>query len=489
MKYGCFMLLLAALALNVSCISDSPETALPDKALPEAVSPEAALPAAPEPSTAPEAPATTEPSAPPQPLTPPGPPAPPEPPAPPLKQTPPGPPGTNTPPPPGYTLPIEEVSTSRFGIVDVQQDIGEINSLGIRWDRPHPGPFIWGHLEPEKGNYDWREADEYIQMTQGFSFTTIATIWPFAAWDQAGWDDDITTSIIFEEEVGRGRRKPHDMDAYRAFVTALVERYDGDGQDDAPGLVYPVKHWEAGNEPSLQKGYATFFNGTPEDYLEILQTTCEAVREADPEAKVLHAGMAGLYENNITFWEPVFENGEQYFDIANIHCVEDPDALNVVPRFRELLAGYGIEKPIWVTEVQHNSRIGLEEHGELIVESYAVYFANGAEKIFYTMFNIPPFAPAQHQESALITGQDKRPGYHALKTLVLKLDRFTSAVKIAEGQYKFMVNGKPVYIIWGSGQLPGEINGEVIITDIYGEETTAGSSAIEPTDSPVFIEP
>ena len=72
--------------------------------------------------------------------------------------------------------------------------------------------------------------------------------------------------------------------------------------------------------------------------------------------------------------------------------------------------------------------------------------------------------------------------------MIEKLDRFTSAEKLAEGQYRFMVEGKAIYVLWGSGEIPGEIAGEALITDIYGKETRTDSSAIKLTESPIFIE-
>jgi hypothetical protein len=458
MKLGFFILLFAAILVLAGCTSETPSEPPPETTPSDM----------PETETVPEQPLppTGLPSEAPSPMRPP--------------------PGLTF---PDYTLPLEEVLASRFGIVDVKPDIGEINTLGIRWDRPHPGPFVWGHIEPEKGRYNWREIDEYLQLTQAFSFATLATIWPFAEWDQAGWGDAGDTSVIFEKELGKGRRKPHDMDAYRKYVSALVERYDGDGIDDVPGLIYPVKYWEAGNEPGLQEGFDTFFVGSPEDYLEVLKTTYQAVKEADPEAMVLHAGMAGPCEDRASFWRPVYEKGSDYFDIANIHSVEVIHAFSVVPDFVILLSEYSINKPIWVTEVQHSSAIGLEEHAYSITKSYISAFASGADRIFYTMFNIPDFAPEHHKIAALIVeGDKKRPGYYALKTMVSKLDPFTSVEKLTEGQYKFMVDGEPVYVLWGSGKIPEEITGEVLITDIYGEESRINSMTINLTDSPIFVE-
>ena len=85
----------------------------------------------------------------------------------------------------------------------------------------------------------------------------------------------------------------------------------------------------------------------------------------------------------------------------------------------------------------------------------------------------------------MLTG---RPAYYGLKTLIEKLDKFTSAEKLAEGHYRFTVGGKTVYVLWGSGEIPEEIRGEVLVIDIYGEETRTDSSAIELTESPIFVE-
>ena len=41
---------------------------------------------------------------------------------------------------------------------------------------------------------------------------------------------------------------PHDYDTLAQFMAAAVERYDGDGIDDAPGNIQ-IQHWELYNEP------------------------------------------------------------------------------------------------------------------------------------------------------------------------------------------------------------------------------------------------
>ncbi|MCD6358460.1 MAG: hypothetical protein J7L90_00630, partial [Dehalococcoidia bacterium] len=368
--------------------------------------------------------------------------------------------------------------------------------LGTKWDRPHPGPFIWGWVEQTKGEYLWQYPDQWVQRNQSKGFGTLATIWPFAVWDQAQWElPTATTVLVFEQEMGKSRRKPHDIDAYKEFVSALVERYDGDGIDDMPGLELPIKYWEVSNEPGMQSGFNSFFNGSPEDYLEILKATYQAVKEADPDAKVLHAGMAGMESWIVSFWEPIFKNGSQYFDIANIHSIGASDELNV-PQFSALLRKYNINKPIWVTEAQHRigqshsgKYISPEEHGQILVKSYVNAFACGVDKIFYTSFMAPPFDSPEFGQSALIESNGvKRPAFYAYKTLSQKLGGFTTAEKLAEGQYEFTVGGKILYVLWGTSSLPPEINGNVKITNIYGDEETTDAASLPLSDSPLFVE-
>ena len=31
-----------------------------------------------------------------------------------------------------------------------------------QWVRPHPGPFVWNHIESEKGKFFWEDVDKYV---------------------------------------------------------------------------------------------------------------------------------------------------------------------------------------------------------------------------------------------------------------------------------------------------------------------------------------
>lgn len=87
------------------------------------------------------------------------------------------------------------------------------------------------------------------------------------------------------------------LDRYQDFIRSLVERYDGDGLDDAPGS--PVaRYWEIGNEPDLsqsrrgQEDYGSCFGDSPEAYAAQLRAAYLGARAADPGAQILFGAVA-----------------------------------------------------------------------------------------------------------------------------------------------------------------------------------------------------
>ncbi len=82
-----------------------------------------------------------------------------------------------------------------------------------------------------------------------------------------------------------------ERDRYESYVRAMLERYDGDGVDDAPGLVYPVRVWQIHNELEAQwvtavdQGVTTW--ATPDDYAALLQFTAPIIRAEIPDAVIV----------------------------------------------------------------------------------------------------------------------------------------------------------------------------------------------------------
>jgi hypothetical protein len=89
---------------------------------------------------------------------------------------------------------------------------------------------------------------------------------------------------------GNSMAPPDDLADYAAFVGAVVERYDGDGADDAPGSP-TVRHFQLWNEPNLKNEWG-WRAPSPEEFVALLRAGATAAREASPEAVVLFPGLA-----------------------------------------------------------------------------------------------------------------------------------------------------------------------------------------------------
>ncbi|MDP2685058.1 MAG: glycosyl hydrolase [bacterium] len=293
------------------------------------------------------------------------------------------------------------VADERFGFLigPSSEEMKAAREIGASWVRPHPGPFVWGDMQNSKNSdIDFTETDSMVKAAATYNINILPTIWHYAEWDQinhSNSDDCLASSGEFEREFGKYRCKPNDWDAYTTWVTAIVERYDGDGIDDMPDLKKPLTHWEVMNEPDLGTPDGSpglqFLIGQPSDYAELLKKTSAVIRQTDPSAKILIAGAAGGNEMFLNYFREVFKDTETHnaFDIANVHCIsnDDVDSFNVVP-YTKMLDEFSIDKPIWVTEAEAFISDDHDIIAEQLIKSSQNAFANGAETIFYTSMNL-----------------------------------------------------------------------------------------------------
>jgi hypothetical protein len=372
---------------------------------------------------------------------------------------------------------------SRFGFMH-PDDFHDMAEMGIFWQRPHPGPFIWGQIEKESGIYNWDDCDKEVKRSQKYGANIIATIWPFADWDQSSCHSKAgSISTMIFSELGKYRQKPCDMEAYTDFIKKLVERYDGDRNNDMPDLVVPIKYWEVSNEPSMQEDFHTFFVGSAKDYFDILNATYQAVKDADSQAIIVKGGMAGVMDDHSNFWSDVFDiGGANYFDIGNIHSINSQsDGVNA-PEYKDFLDEEGIDKPFWVTEVElgemdkeKDDYKDTDMH-DLLITNFVLAFYSGAEKIFH------PCISKTKSEGK------KESTYNALNTIIDKIDYFESVERLDEDKYKFSLEENVVYVFWGENVIPEEVTSQVKMTDSSGVETILNATELILTNSPIFVE-
>lgn len=247
----------------------------------------------------------------------------------------------------------------------------------VRWE------LSWASVEPvyaEPPQYHWDAADQNIRLACAQGLHPIVTILSNPSWAAMGPPGRV--DVVYSN----GPIKREHLPRFAQFVQALVERYDGDGVDDAPGSPV-VKYFEFYNEPDKARQIeglfgGPFWGGKPEDYdgdglsgaqlyAEMLQNAYPAVKRANPEAQVLIGGLA--YDNwlspdgqygafNPDFLDEVLEKGGgEYFDVMNFHYYphfrarwQQPNAPDIIGKVKSLeakLAEHDLSKPIVCTEV------------------------------------------------------------------------------------------------------------------------------------------
>ena len=288
----------------------------------------------------------------------------------------------------------EEIDFNCVGFVTGTPEAAElVRAVGAAWARPHPGPFAWGSIEASPGSIDYSKADGWVMEAQQWDVAVLGTIWPYADWDQTACHDSscqVTSEDIFYPDGSGGvpayRCIPCDTMAYREFVGRLVERYDGDGIDDMPGLEIPIRYWEILNEPEYQESPSTFFRGPPEDYTMVLQDTYEAGLTACPDCQFLSAALASVGETSAWFWTGAVEAGAYaFFDIGNVHYVDEVDgeldSLNV-HAYLDLWGGAAaFDRKVWVTEAEFASE-------SEVLDAFDGALSAGASKVFMTEFEM-----------------------------------------------------------------------------------------------------
>ena len=303
---------------------------------------------------------------------------------------------------------------TRFGDMTEMRD-ERMRGKDGKWVRPHPGPFIWNGIEREQGVFSWKEADKYVVYAQEHNQKTLATIWPHANWEQKSCKRRKASSP-FGRKFTKYLSKPCSMENYKIFLTKLVDRYDGDGKNDMPGLTKPIKHWQIMNEPEFKM----FFKGTKEDFVEIFNFSSKLIKSKQKDAVIVMAGAAGMFPENKKYWNSVLPKIKDNFDIANIHHISTPeggcDKEFWVDEFAALLKSNNINKPIWLTEAMTGKC--------KVLSSYINAFVNGAEIIIDVGINAPGMKMGKKKREKLNKFINDVDGFKSVKLLNKKKAEF-----------------------------------------------------------------
>lgn len=231
-------------------------------------------------------------------------------------------------------------------------------STGVSYAKPQPIFGMWGILEPRPGEYNWKPLDDLVVEYQSAGFSGIQLlITAESPWASIDPPAGLNLGSTFPKE--------EYLDEYAGFVGRFVERYDGDGVDDAPGLLYPVHHY------GIEREFTGFWPGSAEEYVRLLRAAYPAAHAADPEAEVLLVAIliadvfdgapgpaevqhrletpqAGM-RKSVPEIETILAACDAY-DVVDFHSLGDYTEIPPTAAWlREQLAAHGCgEKPLWI---------------------------------------------------------------------------------------------------------------------------------------------
>ncbi|WP_043583986.1 GH39 family glycosyl hydrolase [Geminisphaera colitermitum] len=213
----------------------------------------------------------------------------------------------------------------------------------------------WSGIQPAPDRWDWGMLDAAVQRTEEAGLAPPLVV--------LGMTPEWAAT---EPERGTYRGKgayspPKDIADWSEYCRRVAERYKG-----------RVTHYEIWNEPNNNslKPRGFFFHGPVESYFELVRAAYTAVKSVDPAAKILAPSGTGHF---FPFLERFLElGGGAYCDIISIHTYTTPfppeigyhfnsekSYLHRVETVRRIMKRFGVEKPIWNTEIGYHSGLDL----------------------------------------------------------------------------------------------------------------------------------
>ena len=188
---------------------------------------------------------------------------------------------------------------------DLAEQLGGF--MGLRW--VNFARVNWGEIEPHapqggQHTYRWAALDEGVRQWQQQGVHIMVSLRFVAAWANA----KPTIEPLYlkgllswmPKTIADNRPTPEHRRDLQDFVMTLVERYDHDGVNDMPGLLFPVLHYQVCNEAYNE----LFWAATVEEYGDQLKEVAAAARKACPQVKIILSGvcfmpMDGFYDREM----------------------------------------------------------------------------------------------------------------------------------------------------------------------------------------------
>ena len=211
--------------------------------------------------------------------------------------------------------------------------------------------FPWAYFEPGDGSFNWTQADLIVRHAKNQGLRIIARLGLVPDWARPATSDGRATTLNHLPEAS--------FDDFAQYTAQMAARYREE-----------IRHFIIWNEPNLsfEWGYRPV---DPAAYVQLLELSYRAIKDANPQAVVLAGALAPTNElpgspaglNEFLYLREMYSSGAApFFDALAVHSYGSTEPADAEPgadrlNFRrlELLRQIMLEaddgaKPVYITE-------------------------------------------------------------------------------------------------------------------------------------------
>lgn len=235
----------------------------------------------------------------------------------------------------GITLDMEYVDNNYPHIFDTAND------MGINWIRFR---FNSMQVEPQMNQFEWDFHDAVVSKAVEENLQILGVLGYTSIWNSAVFPGEGEGVNPFIGEY----YPPFDYEIWGNSVYQIVSHYKDN-----------VHYWEVWSEPDSGNGpNSGLWRGTPQEYAQLLATAYNAIKRADPNAKVLLGSLSRLNTNPTFLYEILTDEtypAANHFDIIGIHFYDVPENLpTLINEIATTVAATNTrDYPIWITKISY----------------------------------------------------------------------------------------------------------------------------------------
>lgn len=335
--------------------------------------------------------------------------------------------------------------------------------LGINWHRSwaNERSFLWCNVEPEKGKFQWGDADHSLAIAQKSGVQVLGLLGYPPTWASSRTDEEVNRvkAKSAKTYLRRPERfQPKSVKDWEDYVRAVVSRYHD-----------RVKYWEIYNEVDFHPPFLfASFSGSTEDYYKLLESAYKIIKEIDPTCQVLTSGFSltqGVTDTGMPA-DLMKLGAAKYFDIFAIHGYAGRDSLS------QSMAAARAAKPnvpMWQTERQYMG--GYMDENQAVQAAFWCLDNGFSKYFFHESDNDRNYGGLKPTPYYAVTSEVARQ-LRVCNEYVGKLEGLSGAgtgwtLKRSDGGmlYAIAANSGTVKLTFDSGK-PDTV---IAVTDLYGE--------------------